>query len=68
MRCPAPPPLPAHTTTHRQVRKEGLPDAVLWNPWQDKARALADLGDEDYRHMVGGWLAGQLGRAAACFH
>lgn len=35
-----------------EVRKHGLPDAVLWNPWAAKARALPDLGDEEYRQMV----------------
>ena len=33
------------------IRAEGFPDAVVWNPGAEKARALADLGDE-YRRMV----------------
>ncbi|XP_065860257.1 putative glucose-6-phosphate 1-epimerase [Euphorbia lathyris] len=34
------------------VRKEGLPDAVVWNPWDKKSKAMADFGDEEYKHML----------------
>ncbi|KAK4747900.1 hypothetical protein SAY87_014486 [Trapa incisa] len=34
------------------IRKEGLPDVVVWNPWDKKAKALNDLGDEEYKHML----------------
>ncbi|KAJ4957711.1 hypothetical protein NE237_024822 [Protea cynaroides] len=34
------------------LRKDGLPDAVVWNPWDRKAKAIPDLGDEDYKHML----------------
>ncbi|KAA8548154.1 hypothetical protein F0562_004585 [Nyssa sinensis] len=34
------------------LRKEGMPDAVVWNPWDKKAKALPDLGDEDYTTML----------------
>ncbi|XP_071716354.1 putative glucose-6-phosphate 1-epimerase [Rutidosis leptorrhynchoides] len=34
------------------IRKDGLPDAVVWNPWDKKAKAIADLGDDDYKHML----------------
>ncbi|VFQ67995.1 unnamed protein product [Cuscuta campestris] len=34
------------------IRKEGLPDVVVWNPWVKKSRALVDLGDEEYKQMV----------------
>ncbi|WCJ22372.1 Galactose mutarotase-like superfamily protein [Euphorbia peplus] len=34
------------------VRKEGLPDAVVWNPWEKKSKAMADFGDEEYKHML----------------
>ncbi|KNE59064.1 hypothetical protein AMAG_03410 [Allomyces macrogynus ATCC 38327] len=27
-------------------------DVVVWNPWVDKAKAMADFGDDEYRHMV----------------
>eukprot|EP00898_Chlorokybus_atmophyticus_P004145 jgi/Chlat1/4731/Chrsp30S04752 len=31
------------------ITKSNLPDAVVWNPWIDKAKATADLGDEEYK-------------------
>lgn len=34
------------------VEKKNLADAVLWNPWVDKAKATADFGDEEYHNMV----------------
>ncbi|KAL9224112.1 hypothetical protein vseg_000181 [Gypsophila vaccaria] len=34
------------------MRKDGLPDAVVWNPWDKKAKAMADFGDEEFRHML----------------
>lgn len=27
-----------------RVQKRGLPDSVVWNPWVDKAKSLADFG------------------------
>jgi glucose-6-phosphate 1-epimerase len=24
----------------------------VWNPWKDIAAGMADLGDEDYRHLL----------------
>jgi glucose-6-phosphate 1-epimerase len=27
-------------------------DAVVWNPWVDKAKKMADFGDDEYRGMV----------------
>lgn len=35
-----------------QIRKQGLPDVAVWNPWEKKAKALADLGDEEYKEML----------------
>ncbi|KAF9612453.1 hypothetical protein IFM89_000201, partial [Coptis chinensis] len=42
--------------------KEGLPDtgiltrlfsfAVVWSPWDKKAKAMVDFGDDEYRHML----------------
>ena len=29
-----------------------FPDLVVWNPWIDKAKALADFGDEEYKEMI----------------
>ncbi|KVH97293.1 putative glucose-6-phosphate 1-epimerase [Cynara cardunculus var. scolymus] len=34
------------------LRKEGLPDVVVWNPWDKKSKAMADLGDDEYRQMI----------------
>ncbi|CAN7122111.1 unnamed protein product [Brassica rapa subsp. narinosa] len=35
------------------VRKEGLADAVVWNPWDKKSKKkISDMGDEDYKHML----------------
>lgn len=34
------------------VRGSGSQCAVVWNPWTEKARALADLPDEDYLRFV----------------
>ncbi|XP_016580265.1 putative glucose-6-phosphate 1-epimerase isoform X1 [Capsicum annuum] len=34
------------------IRKDGLPDAVVWNPWDKKAKSMTDFGDEEYKHML----------------
>ncbi|KAL8167136.1 hypothetical protein V2J09_008635 [Rumex salicifolius] len=34
------------------LRKEGMSDAALWNPWDKKAKAIPDMGDEDYKSML----------------
>ena len=34
------------------LRKTGLPDAVVWNPWTAKAARMGDFGDEEYRRML----------------
>ncbi|XP_061355944.1 putative glucose-6-phosphate 1-epimerase isoform X2 [Gastrolobium bilobum] len=34
------------------LRKDGLPDAVVWNPWDKKAKTIADFGDNEYKHML----------------
>lgn len=34
------------------VEATGFPDAVIWNPGPDKARALTDLGDGEYRQLL----------------
>jgi D-hexose-6-phosphate mutarotase len=32
-----------------QVHKQNFPDAVVWNPWVDKSKAMSDFGDEEYK-------------------
>lgn len=32
--------------------KENLPDTVVWNPWKEKAAAMADMGNDDYPNMI----------------
>lgn len=34
------------------VQKTNFPDAVVWNPWIDKAKGMADFGDEEYKEMI----------------
>jgi len=35
-----------------EIRKSGLPDTVVWNPWIEKAKAMGDFDDEEYKEMV----------------
>jgi len=39
---------------HRTLRteKENSATTVVWNPWQDGAAALSDLGDDEWPHMA----------------
>ncbi|CAL9187742.1 unnamed protein product [Musa hybrid cultivar] len=34
------------------IKKKGLPDVVVWNPWEKKSKSIADLGDEEYKQML----------------
>ncbi|XP_020539513.1 putative glucose-6-phosphate 1-epimerase isoform X1 [Jatropha curcas] len=34
------------------IRKEGLPDIVVWNPWEKKSKSMVDFGDEEYKQML----------------
>ena len=34
------------------VRKSGSDSTVVWNPWIEKARAIEDLGDDDWQRMI----------------
>jgi len=34
------------------VKKEGSRSTVVWNPWSERSRSMADLGPEEYQHMV----------------
>jgi len=35
-----------------RVRQDSFADVVVWNPWIELARRLADLPDEGYRYFV----------------
>eukprot|EP00201_Polytomella_parva_P008129 CAMPEP_0175056632 /NCGR_PEP_ID=MMETSP0052_2-20121109/10788_1 /TAXON_ID=51329 ORGANISM="Polytomella parva, Strain SAG 63-3" /NCGR_SAMPLE_ID=MMETSP0052_2 /ASSEMBLY_ACC=CAM_ASM_000194 /LENGTH=292 /DNA_ID=CAMNT_0016321699 /DNA_START=84 /DNA_END=959 /DNA_ORIENTATION=- len=35
-----------------KIQIQGFPDAVLWNPWIEKSKALADFEDLEYQNMV----------------
>ena len=35
-----------------ELSKSGSGSTVVWNPWRDKAAAMADFDDEGYRRMV----------------
>ena len=39
-----------HRATH--VMKENSRTTVVWNPWVQKARALSDLGDDEWTQMI----------------
>lgn len=34
------------------LTKENIKDTVVWNPWVEKAKAMADVGDEDYKNFI----------------
>jgi len=34
------------------VEKEGFADAVVWNPWAERSRTIADLGEDEYAIML----------------
>jgi glucose-6-phosphate 1-epimerase len=34
------------------IETRNLPDVVVWNPWTDKSRSMADFGDDEYQRMV----------------
>ncbi|XP_047334107.1 putative glucose-6-phosphate 1-epimerase [Impatiens glandulifera] len=34
------------------IKKEGLPDIGVWNPWEKKSKAMTDFGDEEYKQML----------------
>ncbi|KAJ6334610.1 hypothetical protein OIU76_007946 [Salix suchowensis] len=34
------------------IRKDGLPDVAVWNPWEKKSKAMVDFGDEEYKKML----------------
>jgi glucose-6-phosphate 1-epimerase len=42
----------AHLCRKIIVEKEGSNSTVVWNPWIEKSKAMADFGDEEYLRMV----------------
>eukprot|EP01104_Vermistella_antarctica_P012027 TRINITY_DN3412_c2_g5_i1.p1 TRINITY_DN3412_c2_g5~~TRINITY_DN3412_c2_g5_i1.p1 ORF type:complete len:321 (+),score=65.07 TRINITY_DN3412_c2_g5_i1:22-963(+) len=34
------------------IKKTNFPDAVIWNPWVAKAKAMSDFDDDGYKRMV----------------
>lgn len=34
------------------IRREGLPDVGVWNPWEKTSKSIADFGDEEYKRML----------------
>lgn len=42
------------------ITKPGFPDAVVWNPWIDKSRAMADFGDDEYKVRQAGHQCGSV--------
>ncbi len=35
-----------------RLAKDNSLTTVVWNPWTDKAKAMADLGDDEWTHML----------------
>jgi len=35
-----------------EISKSGSADTVVWNPWVDKAAAMADFGDDEWTSMI----------------
>ncbi len=35
-----------------RIQKYNLPDTVIWNPWVEKAKEIADFGDDEYPNMI----------------
>ncbi|KAI8819479.1 putative glucose-6-phosphate 1-epimerase-like protein [Fimicolochytrium jonesii] len=34
------------------VHKQNFPDVVVWNPWIEKAKGMADFADDEYHNMI----------------
>lgn len=40
------------TVSNVVIHKNGFNDVVVWNPWIDRAKALADFADDEYKQMI----------------
>jgi glucose-6-phosphate 1-epimerase len=54
-------------TLHRKIRtdKENSATTVVWNPWQQGAASLSDLGDDEWQRMTCVEASNILGSAIA---
>ena len=34
------------------ISRDGFPDVVVWNPWEEKCAALADMPPDGFRRML----------------
>ncbi|GAU20778.1 hypothetical protein TSUD_84960 [Trifolium subterraneum] len=34
------------------IRKKGLPDVAVWNPWDKKSKSMVDFGNQEYKQML----------------
>ncbi len=41
-----------HAAGKLRLVGNGFIDLVIWNPWIDKSKAMADFGDEEYKEMI----------------
>lgn len=46
------------------IHKTNFPDAVVWNPWIEKAKSMSDFGDDEYKVM----LCVEAGHVAEPYH
>ena len=35
-----------------RIHSQGHDSIVVWNPWEENARQLPDMRDDDFRHML----------------
>ncbi len=35
-----------------RIQKYNFPDTVIWNPWVEKAKEIADFGDDEFPNMI----------------
>ena len=45
-----------------RLERDMLPDVVVWNPWEGKAKSMADLGPDDAWHRFLCVEAGSVSR------